>query len=236
MASREAVTEIFSQLGISPHQLSHLAGTYEGTIMICGGASCVWQDIAHFLRWRYHVGPEMLPPLVHMMTVNDLAMHLPLPLHHAYANSWQELECWIQARRIEYRRIDERAAVRTHVHSGHPSTSNEMERWPWPLHGTSGLNAVYTAIALGYDEIVLCGIPLDSSPHYWQAPWEISNFLNEVPEIQRGGSSDPFNLIDGPQFWLTAQGMFEDKVHSMSGRTKDLLGEPSYDKRHRYSG
>ena len=95
-----------------------------------------------------------------------------------------------------------------------------MEVWPWPGHGTSSLNGCYTGLALGYDEIVLCGAPLDDSGHYFDPPTWHTNFVREIPDVDRGG-------VIQPRYWSEAKArIFDGKVKSMSGRTRDLLGAP----------
>ncbi len=86
-----------------------------------------------------------------------------------------------------------------------------MFRWPWTKHGTSGLGAILTALALGYEEIVLCGMPLDESGHNGEPPWRKCGFLNEVPDAD-------------PHWRLAIDLAFGGKVKSMSGRTKEWLG------------
>jgi len=170
--------------------LPEIAGTYSGRILVCGGARCIWDDLADFL-------PEIRGG-VHVMCINDLGMHYPYSFKHWYSNSADELKVWSQARR---RDLD-------NGHTLHSCNPGAGHLWPWPGHGTSGLNAVYTALALGYDDIILCGIPLDDSGHYFDPPWRGSNFTHEVPEMK---------------WWKNAVQYFDGKVSSRSGRTRELL-------------
>lgn len=143
------------------------------------------------------------------MCVNDIVMHIPLKVSHAYSNDVLRLPWWVKARRPRYRsRFQEQIIT-------HSCNSGVQYRWPFPGHGTSALNACYIGIAMGYERIVLIGIPLDNTGHYFEPPWEESNFLREVPE-------------DGSfHFWrLAAKKIFCGRVKSMSGRTRELLGEP----------
>ena len=135
------------------------------------------------------------------MCINDLGMHYPDRFEHWYSNSADELKVWNQARRRDLDGGHE-------LHSCNPGVDHV---WPWPGHGTSGLNAVYTALALDYDEIILCGIPLDDSGHYFDPPWRGSNFTHEVPDMK---------------WWRNAVKHFDGRVKSCSGRTRELLGSP----------
>lgn len=86
-------------------------------------------------------------------------------------------------------------------------------RWPWCGQGTSGLGGVLTAIGLGYGRIVIAGMPLDNSPHNGEPSWRQTRFTTEVPGRD--------------EHWERAIALaFEGKVKSLSGRTRDWLGEP----------
>jgi hypothetical protein len=162
-----------------------------GKLLIAGSARCVWEDISTISVNNYEI-----------MALNDMIMHFPGPLKHAYSNDVKMLANWIKARRTRYV-MD---WGQTNAHSCHGG-------WPWPGHGTSSLNAIYTGLALGYDEILLAGVPLDDSGHYWEAPWLRSNFTKEVSN--RDGEI---------RFWANAaRNVFDGKVKSLSGRTKELL-------------
>lgn len=74
--------------------------------------------------------------------------------------------------------------------------------------GSSGFLAVVVAVQqLNCDRVVLCGIPLTVTPRYDDnSPWEEGT-------VYRG-------------YWEENLPMIRDKVRSMSGWTKDLLGAP----------
>lgn len=77
------------------------------------------------------------------------------------------------------------------------------------LRGSSGLFAV--AAALQYpriDRIVLCGVPIDSRPHF-----------------DRSKNWDHF--LHYRQGWTQNIGMLKQRVRSMSGWTSTLLGKPT---------
>ena len=166
---------------------------YSGQLLIVGSARCVWDDIK-LLNFG-DIDAQV-------MTVNDMVMHYPKPVKHCYSNSASELSIWSQARR-KYLNQD------VLKHSCNPGE----EYWPLPGHGTSSLNACFVGLAMGYDSIILAGIPLDNTGHYFDPPWIKSNFQREVPER------------DGLRWWKDAmEHVFQGKVKSVSGRTRDLLG------------
>lgn len=171
---------------------------YEGNLLIVGGARCVWDDLKDFPINHYDV-----------MTINDITMHFPCRITHVYSNDHYMLEHWVNARRPRYKK-DFGENIKIHT------CNKKFHSWPWPGTGSSGLNACYTGLALGYDSIVLAGIPLDDEGHYWEASWMKSNFTKEVPDK------------DGEiKYWGTAnRDIFKGRVKSLSGRTKELLGSP----------
>lgn len=144
-----------------------------------------------------------------VITVNDMIMHFPGAVEHAYSNDRRMLPRWIQARRPGF---VEEFGLPQHVH-----TLRHGLRWSWPFpgHGTSTLNAVYLALTLGYDPVVICGAPLDNRGHYFDAPWVETKFEKEV-SLTPGGQM---------QYWAGAKAKwFGNKVFAMSGRTAELLG------------
>lgn len=74
--------------------------------------------------------------------------------------------------------------------------------------GSSGLYAVKLLMDRGFRKVVLAGVPMDAAGgHFFDpAEWgEVSSFW---------------------QVWLEQLPRLEDKVKSMSGRTRELLGAP----------
>ena len=188
------MNELFDILGLKMSQLPQkYTNRYSGTLIIAGSARCVWEDIEKLNKGSYDAD---------VMTVNDMVMHYPNRVRHAYSNSVKELSIWSQARRKNLNQD-----VTKH-------SCNEGETfWPFPGHGTSSLNACYVGLAMGYDSIILAGIPLDNTGHYFDPPWVKSNFEREVPNK------------DGLRWWKSAnENIFRGKVKSLSGRTRELLG------------
>ena len=181
----------FSVLGISSNQFPdpYKKPQKSGTLAIIGGGRCVWDDV------------EKLGGNFDVMCVNDIIMHYPGEIQYAYSNDARWLPKWLSARRPRY--VMEQGKPQLHS----CNQGNGITSWPFPGHGTSGLNAVYVGIAMGYDEIVLCGVPMDGSGHYFD------------PESLKT------NYTGGMRFWKNVKSL-HPRVYSMSGNTKELLGEP----------
>ena len=183
-------------LGVSENQFPKIRGSGP---LIVGGGRCVWEDFNKLGRkWDGDV-----------LTVNDITMHFPLRVKHAYSNDKFMLPRWVSARRPRYR-INFEESINLH------SCNEAKYQWPFPGHGSSGLNACYVGVGMGYSSIILIGIPLDNSGHYFDPPWVQTNFEREVPQ----------GRVTGVRYWENAVKIFDGKVKSMSGRTRELFGEP----------
>ena len=196
----------FESFGIAEENMTFpdIAGKYHGILIIASGGRCVWDDLEKAGMAKNH---DEFP---HVMVVNDMIMYYPGKIEHAYSNNHSYIPRWVNARRDQ---LVTKYGIPKHTHS---NKKGGKHTWPWPGHGTSSLNAVYTGLALGYDEIWLCGVPLDDTGHWFEPPWIKSNFVAEVRD--RDGTI---------KYWGNARDhIFNGQVKSFSGRTKELLGEP----------
>src|SRR3990167_718966 len=198
------MTPNFECLGLADLTFPKIAGTYKGLLYVVGSERGVWDD----LHKAGLVNND--DNTFHILCVNDMILHYPGKVEHAYSNNHGYLQKWTAARRDQY--ITRWGEIK-HTHS---NKVGGRHTWPWPGHGTSSLNAVYTGLALGYDEIRLCGVPIDNSGRYFEPPWMRSNFQNEIPD--RDGKM---------KYWENAKKrIFEGRVKSYSGRTMNILGKP----------
>lgn len=149
-----AAGALCQHFGIEVASLPPVAGTRAGTVVIAGSGRTLWSDL------------EAIGRDFDTMAVNDAIMHFPYRLAHAYSNAAERLPLWVGARREDLQARDnviEQHHCRDFWRGGN--------FWPWPGHGTSGLNAVYTAMGLGYERIIVVGMPLDNTGHYFDPPW-----------------------------------------------------------------
>lgn len=190
-----------------------IAGSYKGkNLVVCGDAIGVWDDLAAFGCRDDSGRGRVRKPDWDFLTVNKLVETFPGSVEHCYSNEPHLLNKFIAARRSEYA-----------LEFGPPAHSHSIKEgaqhcWPWGGHGTSGLGATLVGLGLGYDRVVLCGLPLDDGPHNGEPPWRRTAFATS----EAAGGPDG---KDG--HWKRAIGTaFGKRVKSMSGRTREWLGAP----------
>lgn len=204
------IDDWFAKIGGKEFPLPKIADTYAGRLIVCADGACVWDDLEK-LGCRREVGRGSVHSAepAHFMVVNKLGETFPGDIEHWYSNEGNLLQHFVSARRNEYRR-EFNGPMHTH-------SCNRGAKWHWPWRGwgTSGLNAILTGLGLGYDEIILCGMPLDNSHHNGEPPWRKANFLSEV--------SDQINGQINQHWRMCIRDVFDGRVRSMSGRTAEWL-------------
>jgi hypothetical protein len=88
-------------------------------------------------------------------------------------------------------------------HEARPGVSIIEPLLPGERSGSSALLGAQAALKLGYSRIILCGCPLEG-------------------KNASGGAYDSFRIG-----WINKQKFLNDRVRSMSGWTKELLGAPT---------
>jgi hypothetical protein len=208
-----ALRDYLAEFGYSERELPKIAGKYKGKgLIICGDAACIWADLEAFGA-RKDLGRGRVEKCgFDIMTVNKAVETMPANIEHIYSNEPDLLAKFCAARRNEYEKEFE-----TPRHS-HACKNGASHVWPFGGHGTSGLGAALVGVGLGYDEIVLCGLPLDDGPHNGEPPWRVCRFTREAANSGDSGEN---------RYWQKARKLaFEGKVKSMSGRTRLWLGAP----------
>lgn len=203
----ERYMEAFGGFGFA---LPAIAGQYEGgKLVICGDSINVWDDLERFGARSNRGRGKIECPDWEFMVVNKLGETFPGNIEHWYSNEAHLLHKFVAARRNEYQR-------EFGIGWGHSCNKGAEFHWPWTGHGSSGLGAVLTGIGLGYDEIMLCGMPLDDGPHNGEPHWRQTRFESAEVADQINGQAQ--------MYWRRAiDYAFEGKVSSMSGRTKQWL-------------
>lgn len=212
-----ALDELMTGYGGRAFPYPPIAGTYKGkNLVVCGDGFNVWQDLEDF-GCRSNAPPKgrVDKDGWHFLTVNKLVETFPGSIEHCYSNQPHLLNQFVAARRQEY--ALEFGPPR-HTHS---IMEGAKHRWPWGGHGTSGLGAVLVGLGLGYDRIVLCGMPLDDGPHNGEPHWRKTTFASSEASGSKNGGKD--------SHWAKAIDLaFGGKVKSMSGRTREWLGPPAF--------
>lgn len=176
--------------------------------IVLGGADCVWQDVNTF-EYGIHGGPW--PGL--FFAANDIGVWWTRPLDHWVSFHVDKLKAWVEAR---HSAGHPRVFATWGWRPEHIGNQTEFAVAPW-AGGSSGMLAVQVALELGCRKVILCGMPMTSTPHFVESQ-------EFTPATTTWTESDQ-HWRD----WLRVKdlGLFEDRVRSMSGRTKALFGEPT---------
>jgi len=89
-------------------------------------------------------------------------------------------------------------------------------------NGSSGLFAVLVALELGYERLVLCGVPLEGQRRYGYGNPNDKSEPDENGLVT--GDTDYKHYRTG---WYKRRGALEEHVRSMGGWTAEYLGEPT---------
>ncbi len=170
---------------------------YPHYAIILGGGSNVWDEV---LAWEVIYGRQWDGLVI---AANDVGSHWPRYLDHWVTLHPNRLESW--------------AGLRT-AHGfptgwetwGRRSRMADHQIQPW-AGGASGMLAIQVAAVLGVRRAVLCGIPMDASPHF--------------PESVIHKKTDKWLAVAGHwRAWERHLDKMLGWVRSMSGRTMDVLG------------
>ena len=167
--------------------------------IVVGGAACVWDEI----HWTH----KLLAPLeleVETLVINDMITLYLGPVDHVVTLHPEKLDSWL-ARCGEYG-IELEASIWSHVK---PQGSRVTNTLPENSYGSSGLFACRVAEELGIERVILCGVPMTrAGGHAVRGiPWADADLFWRA--------------------WLRERSTLAARVRSWSGRTRDILGEPT---------
>lgn len=159
----------------------------------------MWDDYARFKASTLDKGE--------VMAINDIGQYLHEPLRHWVSLHPEFFPGW--------RFFRER-----HLYSAGYSLDCHAQKTvagvtvTWHIEnigGSSGLFGAYLGLMMGYEEIVLAGIPMDNTQHFFDPPWYGHDLGDRANEL----------------VWRDARDtIFAGRVTSLSGRTREWLGEP----------
>lgn len=142
-----------------------------------------------------------------VMAVNWSGCHLPLPIKHWASLHGDMLSLWLRLRACW--------AAEGHIHSHSLAAEHPGVEAGWdfdPSPPCSGLFGALVGLALGYAPVVLAGCPETLDGHFYDPPGEPGTYTNNAGH---------------EAVWLHARDtIFAGRVRSLSGNTRDWLGEP----------
>lgn len=189
-------------------------------LIICGSGRSlfsdlhsVWQNLSR-PRERAH-WPRDLHNVFDFMAINDAYLALD---HVDHLVSYHDELIWpLLMLRGPREAINGEYVVRVPVQT-HSQRQAKGVKKVWAFEdggGSSSFLGVQIGLELGYSRIVLCGVPFDTSGRFYQPAWTHGH---------------DYAATDGWEIWERWKtGGKLEAVRSLSGRTRDLLGEPERD-------
>lgn len=168
---------------------------------VIGGASCVWRD---WHRARALCQPHML------VLINDIGINYPEPFDVWVSYHQNLLVDWIEKRR----KRGKPPAKKVYVSTGRCKRGVKGAKTIKVRGGSSGLLATHAALTEGASHVILTGVPMDPQQGHVLNNYKVDAWL------------------DGKKYlthWQRDYKILRSKVRSMSGFTKELLGEPTID-------
>lgn len=171
-------------------------------LLVIGSAACVWEDLRRYDE--KHAQQDR-------MAVNDMMAYYPGRLQYGVTLHGNKLPGWVFGQ--EYRA----------TMGGWPLLEVHSNlHWPridqvWPLQrdgGTSGIFGAIIGLLMGYDKVILAGIPADGSPRFFDPPWQFH------PQF-----SLEHVFVEWTRLYESVP-LAREQIRSLSGRTKELWGEP----------
>jgi hypothetical protein len=165
------------------------------SIIVAGNAACLFDDIAK---------AEKMYGKMPYIAVNGAAKHVPAPYLFSQHPEHYISHNWLNQQKL----INDKFEIHSHAE---PSDLPFVDKWwEFPKGGGSGWGARKLATFLGYDFVVLCGMPLEPGPY--------------VGNHNLGGYMHINNVVKDLQDDIESDTDWHDNVVSMSGWTRELFG------------
>lgn len=201
-------------------------------MLVVGSALCLFDDVKRALLIR---------PFASMMLVNGACTAFE-NAEHVLAGHEEKAEFFARERR---ERFPNATAWRLHAccHDHRRGMMSQMfpsvtDWWPHEkgAGATSASKAVKLCFELGATEVILCGCPLNE-PGYFAGEAKVPQHIMCERIGDHGMSKIGIPVQETrivksyrANFKLLAEGEFKGRVFSMSGFTRDCLGEPREDR------
>lgn len=200
-------------------------------MLVVGSAPCLFADVKRALSIR---------PFASLMLVNGACTAFE-NAEHMLAGHEEKADFFLRERR----KVFPDTKIRVHA-CCHPHRRDMMSQMfpsvtDWHGHekgtgATSASKAAKLCFDLGADEVILCGCPLNE-PGYFDGEAKVPQHIM-CERIGDHGTSrigipvQQTRIIQGyrTNFKQLAEGEFKGRVFSMSGFTRDCLGEPREEK------
>lgn len=179
--------------------------------LVMGGAECVSDDLPEAL--------SLFRPDAYY-AVNEIGIHIEqldvwCTLHPEFMWKWKEYRAkhGFHANYVTFGPMLQQTSGR-HSKVNTPTAVDQRMSFLWPGmtgSGSSGLFAVKVALEYGkHDGVVLAGVPMDPQKNHFLRPGEPWKHYD--------------SFLPG---WTSAMPRFKDRVRSMSGWTRKVLGSPT---------
>lgn len=199
------------------------------TLLVVGSAPCLFEDTAKALQLR---------PFASLMLVNGACTAYETA-EHVLAGHEEKAEFFARARRERFPNAPPwRLHATTHPHRQKLCREMFPSVTDWHpnecgVAATSASKAVKIGFLLGYDEAILCGCPMNGSG-YFTGEADVPQHVNCLRIGDSGmayGMQIPVQearIIKGyrEKLKILAETEFKDRVFSMSGYSREVLGEP----------
>ena len=182
---------------------SDLLDSYQGACIVLGTSRKAWTDLDEAISMLEFNGCGY-----DIMAINDIAHQLRKPIKHIVSTHKEIVGPLRQIRKVKM--LEE---VTTHSIKPHPGVD---VAWG-ALTGNSGMFAALVAILLGYEKIIVCGIGMDLTGHYYD------------PVDPKANGSGMFR--DGHRaIWreFKRDNAEASRVRVMSGTQMELYGRPDH--------
>lgn len=186
-----------------------------GTLLVVGSAPCLYDDHAAAIKLR---------PNADTLLINEAGGAIE-KAQHLLAGHADKAALFLAYRREKFPMASPVFVHATWRH-GMRMPSCVTHKWSKQMvnGGTSAWKAALIGLAMGYDEIILCGCPLEASGYF--NPLETDRFKHDCARIGTNPKAAMYHTYR-EQFARRAKERPEAKhVKSMSGFTRECLGAP----------
>jgi hypothetical protein len=188
--------------------LPGITGTKRGKLLIMGTGACLWDDLEAYDA--HHEGDRM--------GINEASQFYPFfysrPLTHAVSLHPEFLWGYCIAPDF-YGAHRGFVPLQSHAQFRHRSGSSQHPLNLWPLMrdgGTSGPFGVLIGLLMGYEKIILAGMPQDGSGYFYNAKHP-SYFHHDAYVEEWGRLREDVPMVN-------------ERVRSLSGNSKIMFGAP----------